>query len=300
MYNLYNNDENETNNQNLFYHYIGRIIDREIKNPKILLLNAERKIKYDVLESYFNHNYNYTYLFWKNLSNKNINIILVYGELDYYIKKLLLSKKIYFFTSIKKKNMSRLSNLLCKNILSYENIKNFDVSYIARANYFKIQKYKKNVKNIFLCCNNKFLTICIFGKQDIRDDNITSEMLKKRKGNKNECYVYSYDENNSYDNTCLINERNRYDYLESMHNNVDVLLKKEIEKENILDNFINVYYKNKKDDYIIDYYFVNKEKKINLYEKDTSIQQNKKWVLINHLKNIVIIKKKYKKIYKCI
>ncbi|ETW15160.1 hypothetical protein PFFVO_05926, partial [Plasmodium falciparum Vietnam Oak-Knoll (FVO)] len=28
MYNLYNNDENETNNQNLFYHYIGRIIDR--------------------------------------------------------------------------------------------------------------------------------------------------------------------------------------------------------------------------------------------------------------------------------
>lgn len=139
--------------------------------------------------------------------------------------------------------MSRLSNLLCKNILSYENIKNFDVSYIARANYFKIQKYKKNVKNIFLCCNNKFLTICIFGKQDIRDDNITSEMLKKRKGNKNECYVYSYDENNSYDNTCLINERNRYDYLESMHNNVDVLLKKEIEKENILDNFINVYYK---------------------------------------------------------
>ncbi|CRG95643.1 conserved Plasmodium protein, unknown function [Plasmodium gallinaceum] len=248
--------------------------DLEIENPKILLLDTEKKIKYEKLENYYSYNYNY--FLWKKLSNRFLNIILVHGELDFYIKKLLINKKIYFFTSIKKKNMNRLSNLLRIQILNYENFLNFDNGYVANANYFKIQKYKKNVKNIFLCCNNKFLTVCIFGKKEINEN-----VLIKKNEKSDYLTVKESSLKNNMKNTTIF----------------DDYFKREVEKENILNNFINVYYKNKNDDYIIDYFFINKEKKISFSGKEKN--ENKKNLLINHLKNIVIIKK-VKKILKFI
>ncbi|CRH04013.1 conserved Plasmodium protein, unknown function [Plasmodium relictum] len=244
----------------------------EIENPKILLLDTKKKIKYEKLENYYSYNYNY-YL-WKNLSNRFLNIILIHGELDFYIKKLLINKKIYFFTSIKKKNMYRLSNILRVQILNYENFLNFDNSYVAKANYFKIQKYKKNVKNIFLSCSNKFLTICIFGKKEISENVLVNE-----------------NENSDCSNIQESNIKNRTKNTTIF----DDYFKREVEKENILDNFINVYYINKNDDYVIDYFFLNKEKKISFSGKEK--RENKKNLLINHLKNVIIIKK-IKKILK--
>ncbi|SBT72437.1 conserved Plasmodium protein, unknown function [Plasmodium malariae] len=258
----------------------------EIKNPKILLLDSEKEIKFETLDDYYNENYNYTYFILKKVSNRNLNIILVHGEIDYYIKKLLINKKIYFFTSIKKKNIFRLSNILRTKILSYDNFRNFDSSYIARANYFKIQKYKKNVKNIFLCCNNKFLTICIFGKKEIRHD-----ILAKK-----------YDESVIPPSAKLGSNMKCKNEVRDKGKNMnifEILFKKEVKKENIFENFLQVYYKNKSDDYIVDYYFLNKEKRINFSGKEKK-ENKKKLLLISHLKNIIIIKKVKKLLRFCI
>ncbi|GAW83092.1 hypothetical protein, conserved [Plasmodium gonderi] len=256
--------------------------DVEIKNPKVLLLDAEKKNEYEMLENCYNYNYNYTYFVLKNLSNRHLNIILIHGEIDFYLKKLLMNKKIYYFTSIKKKNLCRLSNMLRIKILNYDDFINFDRNiYIAKANYFKIQKYKKNVKNIFLCCNSKFLTICIFGKKGIQDgmekqSSITPADLDYRSRNE------------------TTKKGNK-----PQHNGMFyTLLKRETEKENMLEKFLQVYYKNKNDDYIVDYFFINKEKKINLVRKEK--YENKRKALINHIKNVIIIKKVKKLIKFCI
>ncbi|SBT46053.1 hypothetical protein, conserved [Plasmodium ovale wallikeri] len=247
--------------------------DVEIKNPKILLLDAEKRGEYEILENRYDDNYSYTYFISKKLSSKNLNIILIYGEVPFYIKKLLMKKNIYFFTSIKKKNIYRLSNILRTKILCFENFKSFDNSYIARANYFKIQKYKKNVKNIYLCCNNKFLTICLFGNKELRDSSLEKENCNfycdsdNKMGRKEE-------DRRKMEKSNLTGENNVI-YEDKSINIFESNFKKEIEKENILENFLQVYYKNKSDDYMVDYYFLNKEKKINFSEKKKK-NENKK------------------------
>ncbi|VWU49962.1 conserved protein, unknown function, partial [Hepatocystis sp. ex Piliocolobus tephrosceles] len=139
----------------------------EIKKPRILLLDAEIEAKYETFEECYD--YRDINFILKKITNKTLNVILIHGELDFHIKKLLLNKKIYFFTNLKKKNLYRLSNMLRTKILQYDDFKNFDNSYIGKGNYFKIEKYKKNVKNVYVCCNCNFLTVCIFGKKDMSE-----------------------------------------------------------------------------------------------------------------------------------
>ncbi|ANQ10506.1 Uncharacterized protein PCOAH_00050110 [Plasmodium coatneyi] len=259
--------------------------DVEIKNPKILLLDAEKKSNYEVLEQSYNNKYNYTYFILKKLSNRNLNIILIHGEIDFYTKKLLMSKKIYFFTSIKKKNLWRLSNMLRTKVLSYDDFVNFDHnSYVVKANYFKIEKYRKNVKNIFLCCSGNFLTICVFGRKEIRHD--AEQQVGCTPANST-----SKDIGVTFSN--LDNPSERRAPKDGMKPSGEdlfyTLLKKETKKQNILENFLQVYYKNKSDDYIVDYFFQNKEKKISLLDRER--RGNKKEALIDHIKNVIIIKK---------
>ncbi|KJP85473.1 hypothetical protein AK88_04912 [Plasmodium fragile] len=268
--------------------------DVEIKNPKILLLDAEKKNNYEVLEQSYNNKYNYTYFILKKLSNRNLNIILIHGEIDVYTKKLLMSKKIYFFTSIKKKNLRRLSNMLRAKVLSYDDFVNFDHnSYVAKANYFKIEKYRKNVKNIFLCCSGNFLTICIFGRKEIRDGD--EPQVGYAPANSTSTAVGVTFSNLYNPNERCAPEEGRKPKGEGL---LYTLLKKETKKQNILDKFLQVYYKNKSDDYIVDYFFHHTEKKICLMDKER--RGNKKEKLIDHIKNVIIIKKVKKVLRFCL
>ncbi|SCO69466.1 conserved Plasmodium protein, unknown function [Plasmodium vivax] len=268
--------------------------DVEIKNPKILLLDAEKKNSYEVLEQCYNNKYNYTYFILKKLSNRNLNIILIHGEVDLYTKKLLMSKKIYFFTSIKKKNLCRLSNMLRTKVLSYDDFVNFDSnSYVAKANYFKIERYRKNVKNIFLCCSGNFLTICIFGRKEIRDG------VEPQVGSTpaNSTSTVSEVPFSNFNNP---NERHTPEGGTKPRGGdlFYTLLKKEMKKQNVLENFLQVYYKNKSDDYLVDYFFQHKEKKISLMGRDRRI--NRREALIDHIKNVIIIKKVKKLLKFCL
>ncbi|EUD65761.1 hypothetical protein C922_03744 [Plasmodium inui San Antonio 1] len=268
--------------------------DVEIKNPKILLLDAEKRNNYEVLEQCYNNKYNYTYFILKKLSNRNLNIILIHGEIDVYTKKLLMSKKIYFFTSIKKKNLCRLSNMLRTKVLSYDDFVNFDNnSYVVKANYFKIERYRKNVKNIFLCCSGNFLTICIFGRKEIRDGNEPQVGYTPANSKFTVIGVTFSNLDNPTERSAPKNRiKSRGEDL------FYTLLNKETKKQNILENFLQVYYKNKSDDYIVDYFFQHKEKKIGLVE--TESRGNKKKALIDHIKNVIIIKKVKKLLKFCL
>ncbi|SCM08105.1 conserved Plasmodium protein, unknown function [Plasmodium chabaudi adami] len=272
----------------------------EIKNPKILLMNTEKASQYETLGTSYHNNYNYVNSFFKKFSSKNVNIILVHGELHFYIKKLLMSKKIYFFTSIKKKKIFRLSKMLRTKVLYYDNFNNFNNSYIAKANYFKIQKYKKNIKNIYVCCNNHFITLCIFGKQNIRDSSTKNDTHNNNFPDNNKTEIASRlgpsqeEEKNKMKDTHIekINNSN------NEKNSLEYYFKNEIKRENILENLISIYYKKKNDDYIMDYNFLHKAKKISFLGKEKN--ENKKKLLINHLKNVIIIKKVKKIIKYCI
>ncbi|SCL95122.1 conserved Plasmodium protein, unknown function [Plasmodium berghei] len=272
----------------------------EIKNPKILLMNTEKTAQYEELGNSYHNNYNYVNYVFKKFSSKNVNIILVHGELHFYIKKLLMSKKIYFFTSIKKKNIFRLSKMLRTKVLCCDNFNNFNNSYIAKANYFKIQKYKKNIKNVYVCCNNNFITLCIFGKQNIRDSSNISDMHNHNFPDNKNIEITSIlrasqeDKKNKAKDTHIEKIRNSNDD----KNSLEYYFKNEIKRENILENFISIYYKKKNDDYIVDYNFLHKEKKISFGGKEKN--ENKKKLLINHLKNVIIIKKVKKIIKYCI